>query len=291
MRRFSLVEPSSAQEASQFLTQYGDDAQVYAGGTELLMLLKLGILHCEYLIALKRIPNLDAIRYDQNSGSIHIGALATHRDVEHSPVMLKHLPTFSMMEKDVANVRVRNVGTIAGNLCFADPYSDPGTLLTCLQAEVILQRNDQQRTLPIDSFFVDAYSTSREDDELLVEIKIPPLPSHSAVSYETFRFYERPSANVAVLASLGSGDQKDLELTIAMGAVPPVPTRLDTVKLNSDIDPNKAAEAADEACQSRIQDMDLLEDFHGSPEYKRNLLRVLLRRATASAVANARTQM
>ena len=191
MRRLTRHEPGSIQEASQLLNTFGDSARVYAGGTEMLTLLKLGLVRCEHLINLKGIPGLDAIRYDEGTGWLHIGGLVTHRNVEHSKTVKKHLPAFAEMERGVANVRVRNVGTVAGNLCFADPYSDPGTLLSCLQAELVLQHGDSQRVVTIDSFLVDAYDTSREDDEILVEIRVPPLPPRSVATYQTFRFYER----------------------------------------------------------------------------------------------------
>ena len=289
MRRFRLHEPASVQEASQLLGQYGDAARIKGGGTELLILMKMGLLHCEHLINLKSVPGLDTIRYDEATGRLHIGALATHRDVEQSPLVLEHFPVLSQMEHDVANVRVRNVGTIAGNLCFADPYSDPGTLLACLQAEVVLQRGAQQRTIPIDTFSVDAYTTSREDDELLVEIRIPPLPPRSAAAYQTFRFYERPSANVAVMVSLGEDGENIKEFRVAVGVVPPVPTRLKAVEVAAqNANAKTVAEAADEASGSAVQDLDVFGDTHGSPAYLRNLVRVLLRRATGSALATAR---
>lgn len=288
MRRFKLHEPASVPEASQLLSQYGDGAKAFAGGTELLMLVKLGVLHPEHLINLKGVQGLKGIGYDKATGWLSIGALATHRDVELSPVVQEHLPVFSQMERDVANVRVRNMGTIAGNLCFADPYSDPGTLLTCLKAELVLQRGRQRRIVPIDSFFVDAYSTSREEDEILVEIKVPPLPARSAMAYETFKFYERPAANVAVMAAAGDGGGTGL--TVAFGAAAPTPTRLEPIKVDGRGDPEGAAQEAVEKARKAIDDLDLLEDFHGSKEYKRNLLRGLLRRAVVSAVAGARSR-
>jgi carbon-monoxide dehydrogenase medium subunit len=118
VRRFTLHEPASVQEASQLLSRYGDEAKAFAGGTELLMLVKLGVLHPAHLINLKGARGLKGIRYDQATGWLRIGALATHREVELSPVVQEHLPIFSQMEREVANVRVRNMGTIAGNLCF-----------------------------------------------------------------------------------------------------------------------------------------------------------------------------
>ncbi|MFQ6030337.1 MAG: FAD binding domain-containing protein, partial [Dehalococcoidia bacterium] len=127
MRRLTRHEPTSIDEACELLREHGDTAHLYAGGTELLTLLKLGLVNCANLINLKAIPGLDYVRYEESTGWLHLGALATHREVEQSQVVLEHFPVLAQMEQNVANVRVRNVGTVAGNLCFADPYSDPGT--------------------------------------------------------------------------------------------------------------------------------------------------------------------
>jgi carbon-monoxide dehydrogenase medium subunit len=151
-----------------------------------------------------------------------------------------------------------------------------------------LQRGRRRRTVPIDAFFVDAYSTSREEDEILVEIKVPPLPARAAVAYETFRFYERPSANVAVMAV--AGDEGGMELTVAFGAAAPTPTRLEPLQVDGRGDPERAAWEAVEKAGKAIDDLDLLEDFHGSQEYKRHLLRVLLRRAVISAMTEVRSR-
>ena len=287
MRRFKMHEPGSVQEASRLLAEYGDNAKAFAGGTELLMLLKLGVLHVENLVNLKHIPRLGGIRHDEASGWLRMGALMTHREMEKSPVAMKHMPVLCEMEHEVANVRVRNMGTVAGNLCFADPYSDPGTLLTALGAELTLQKGRRKRTVPIGSFLVDAYSTSREDEEILVEIGVPPLPARSGAAYETFRFYERPSANVAVVASMVDGG-RGAELRVAVGAAGPVPTALGPVRVGVRGGGSGIGEEAARTLGSAIDKLDLLEDFHGSKEYKRNLLKVLIKRATPRAVADAR---
>lgn len=288
MRRLIRHEPPSVQDACELLNKYGDTARVYAGGTELLTLMKLGLVRCEHLITLNGIPGLDSIRYDEATGWLHIGALATHRDVEHSDVILEHLPVLAQMEHDVANVRVRNAGTVAGNLCFGDPYSDPATLLTCLRSELVLQRAERQRVVPIDSFLVDAYATSREDDEILVEIRVPPPPPRSKAAYQTFRFYERPSANVAVMASFSEDGERIDELRVALGAVPPTPTRLTVAETAAqNTGSARVLEAVDEVSPRALEDVEVFGETHGSPEYQRSLARVLLRRALASILGAA----
>ena len=143
LRRFRLEEPESVQDASQLLARFGDSAKVYAGGTELLLVMKEGLAHYERLINVKKIRNLDGVKLD--NGLIAIGALSTHRQLSVSPILRQHLPAFVQMEANVANIRVREVGTIGGNLCFAEPHADPGTLLLVLGARLIAAKGTGQQ--------------------------------------------------------------------------------------------------------------------------------------------------
>src|SRR6185312_8684166 len=131
---FDLHRARSLDEAHELLERYGEDAAVVCGGTELLLLLKLGFAAYGHLVDVKGIEELGGVRVD--NGTLLIGATATHREIERSPAVLERLPALAAMERDVANIRVRNVGTLGGNLCFSDPHSDPATFLLTLDAEV-----------------------------------------------------------------------------------------------------------------------------------------------------------
>ncbi|MFQ6026358.1 MAG: FAD binding domain-containing protein, partial [Dehalococcoidia bacterium] len=162
---------------------------------------------------------------------------------------------------------------------------DPGTLLTCLESELVLQRGDQERVVPLNSFLVDAYTTCREDDEILVEIRVPPPPPRSQIAYQTFRFYERPSANVAVLVSRNEDGEHIDELRAVVGAVPPIPSRLTVVEVaaqNLGID--SVAEVVDQVSTEAMRDVEIFSETHGSEGYQCNLVRVLLRRALADTL-------
>src|SRR5207302_11225110 len=117
-------------EASQMLLTHGDDGRAYAGGTELLLAMKYAGLRYERLVDLKTISGLDGI--EDTSDGLRIGALATHHAIETSPLVRERLPVLAELESHVANPRVRCTGTLGGNLCFAEPHSDPATLLLCL---------------------------------------------------------------------------------------------------------------------------------------------------------------
>jgi carbon-monoxide dehydrogenase medium subunit len=117
--RFTIHQPQSVAEASELLARFGPDAAVYAGGTELLIVMKERLAHFPHLIDIKRIPGLKEIAFDPERHELSIGAVATHRDLERSPVVRERFPVLGMLEAAVANIRVRNAGTIGGNLCFA----------------------------------------------------------------------------------------------------------------------------------------------------------------------------
>ncbi len=132
LQPFRLEEPTSVDEASALLARYGDSARLYAGGTELLLVMKEGLLQYERLINIKGIPELTQMSLQD--GALHIGAATTHRTLERSPIVQDHFSTLADVEASVANVRVREVGTLGGNLCFAEPHADPGTLLQVYDA-------------------------------------------------------------------------------------------------------------------------------------------------------------
>ncbi len=124
---FALHRPRSLEEVEDLLEQHGDDAVVYCGGTELLLVMKLGLAAYPNLVDLKGVPELRVL--EERDGRLCVGAAVTHRELESSPFVHGLFPALAEMERRVANVRVRSVGTLGGNLCFSDPHSDPNLLL------------------------------------------------------------------------------------------------------------------------------------------------------------------
>ena len=120
---FTVHRPGSVEQASRLLADLGDDAAAYCGGTELLLAMKLGLAGYEHLVDLKRVYGLRGIGTD--GGAVRIGAATTHHEIETSATLRARYPEMRAMISRVANLRVRSVGTLGGNLCFADPHSDP----------------------------------------------------------------------------------------------------------------------------------------------------------------------
>lgn len=202
---FSILKPTTVIEASQLLREYGDNATIYAGGTELIYVMKEHLTSYSHLIDIKQIPGLGEIALSPDGKTLSIGALATHRQIERSPLVQKLLPVFAETEANVANVRVRSMGTIGGNLCFADPHSDPATLLAALGATFHLESTEGQRLIPADQFFTSLMETEREPHELLTEIAIPIPHAGVGVAYERIKLHERPTAAFAAVISVQDG--------------------------------------------------------------------------------------
>ena len=278
LRPFRLEEPESVKEASESLARYGDSAKIYAGGTELLLAMKEGLIHFECLVNVKKIPGLDQIT--QDNGSLRLGALSTHRQLERSETLQEKLPVLVEMERNVANLRVREVGTIGGNLTFAEPHADPGTLLLALDATVVAQKAGGSRDIPMTGFFVDAYEAAVEEDEVLTEIVVPLPDANAAVRYRKFGYLERPSAGVALHVMADEGRKSVKDVRIAVGCVGPKSIRVEeaeAVVRGKSLD--EAAQLMTEAGDIAGRAADAISDLHGSAEYKEHIVKVLLTRA------------
>ena len=205
------------------LAQFGEDAKLLAGGSELILLLKLGLIQPKHLIDLKRIPALDQVHFDEKGSSLRIGALVTHTALGCSNPVKERFPLLVRMEEQVANVRVRNVGTVVGNICFAEPHADPGTLLLAYGARVKARSQGSERILEMADFFADYYETRLKSDEIVTEIQIPECKENCTGAYLRFCPAERPLVSVAALIEWRGGAVHDIRLVL--GCVGPTPIR------------------------------------------------------------------
>jgi len=164
LRAFELHRPATVAEASALLAAR-PDAALYAGGTELLLLMKAGLVRPADVIDLKRIPDLGGLV--DGDDALAIGATVTHRALERSALVRARWPLVAGVAAHVANVRVRNVGTVGGNLAFADPHSDLTTLFLVFDATVRLGSAAGARELPVGDFVRGPYETARRADEVL----------------------------------------------------------------------------------------------------------------------------
>src|SRR5207247_10552540 len=170
-----LLQPTTVPEASAALDELGESAKIYAGGAELLLLMRHGLVRTESLNDVTKIARLHNLAWDGEA--LRIGSCVTHRTLETAPIMLEHAPTFAYAEAQVANVRVRNQGTLGGNLCFNDPHSDPATVLLVHNASVRIGSQNGERQLSLEGFVLDRYATALGSKERRTEVQRPPLPA------------------------------------------------------------------------------------------------------------------
>jgi carbon-monoxide dehydrogenase medium subunit len=284
LRRFRLEEPESVKEVSELLARFGESAKVYAGGTELLLAMKEGLVHYERLVNIKRLSGLNEVKLDNNT--VKVGALCTHHQLETSPVLQQKLPALVKLEQNVANVRVRQVGTLGGNICFAEPHADPGTLLMAMGAKLIAEKSSSKREISAEDFFVDAYETSLEPDEVLTEIQLPLPAAKSGIAYLKFGYLERPSVGVAVALTINGGGKSVSDIKVAVGCAGPAPKRVaEAEELLKGKSVDEASQNLQQAGKVAGSASQAISDLHGSQEYKEHIVGVLLKRAFQSALS------
>jgi len=285
LQPFTLHRPRTADEACALLARFGEDAVPYAGGTELLLIMKMGFAEPRHLVDVKRIAGLDGI--DAGSARMRIGATVTHRAVERSTAVRARCPVLAGVARHIANVRVRNVGTVGGNLAFADPHSDLATLLLVLDGEAELVSPRGRRTVPIGEFVRGPWETVRAPDELLAGVSFTPWPAGTPATYVKFGVHERPTLGIALAlvpdrgAGIGAA-------RLAVGRVNPRPTRVAAAEARlSGVTFAELGDVTGEVARLASESVDAVDDLHGSADYKREMVAVFTRRALATAAARA----
>jgi carbon-monoxide dehydrogenase medium subunit len=285
---FALHRPESVGQASRLLADLGDEGAAYCGGTELLLAMKLGLASYQHLVDLKRVSALRGIFAlppdGDGPGGIRIGAAATHREIETSPVLRARHPELCAMISQVANVRVRSVGTLGGNLCFADPHSDPASFLLAAGATMICQHGEATRRIPAAAFLTGPYETALAPGELLTAVELPARPDRTALSHLRMKLTERPAVTVTALLTLGAHEVAQARLIV--GSVGSVPFAADTAILTGAAPADFAARA--ETCaRQAAAGCTPLSDGEASAEYLRHLVFIHARQALRDAFARA----
>jgi aerobic carbon-monoxide dehydrogenase medium subunit len=277
LRRFEVHRVTTVDEAVALRVKYGDDAAIYAGGTELLLAMKLGVARWPHLIDVK--PIADLHRISATGGIVRIGATVTHWDLERDATVARALPALAALERNVANVRVRAMGTLAGNIAFAEPHADPPSLLLALGARIVVAGSKGERSVPIGEFLTGMYQTTLGPDEIIVAIDVPVPAKGRRAAYVKFQILERPSVGVAIAGELRGGRFAGAP-EVVVGAVDEMPRRVDT-KVLAGANATDAATADALAAAARAA-VDPVADLAGDVDYKRHLVGVFARRALAA---------
>lgn len=282
LRRFTIHQPKTTAEASQMLSEFGENGRLYAGGTELLLAMKHDLLRYEHLVDVKTVPGLDAIR--QKNSALIIGSTATHRAIERAAAVREHLLVLARMETKVANVRVRSTGTLGGNLCFAEPHSDPATLLQALEAKAHVQGKSGERTLTIDQLIAGAYETSLAPDELLTAVEIPLPAKSQRAAYVKFQIHERPTLGLALVLDVDEAGRNIRKARAVVGSISAMPCRSDKADAALVGSVAQVEKHLGEIAAALADAADPVDDLDGSAEYKRHLVGVFLKRAFVQAL-------
>jgi carbon-monoxide dehydrogenase medium subunit len=252
--------------------------------------MKQGLYEPKTLVNIKKIAELKGIRYDATEGLI-IGALVTHRELETSVLVREKFPVLCDAEREVANIRVRNMGTVGGNLASGEPLTDLSQIFIALDGRAMIAGLSGQRTIPVEELFVDFYTTSLAEDEILTEVVLPPLPARSGIDYIRFSsssVVDKPSVGVAVRLTLDSGAETVQSARIVLGCVGATPVRArkaEALVTGKKLTPELAAEAGNIASK----ECSPTSDLRGSEEYKRAIVRTLVKRAAVKAYERALT--
>lgn len=286
MRNFEYLEPTTVAEACALLKQHGGDAKVFAGGSHLTILMKQGLYQPKTLVNIKRIPDLKRLRFDPAEG-LMIGALVSHRELETSALVKEKLPILAEAESEVANIRVRHMGTVGGNLASGEPLTDLPQIFIVLDGKLKVAGPGGERMLPVEELFVDFYTTRLAEDELISEVILPPLPRNSGIEYIRFSsssVVDKPAVGVAVRLTLENEVVRAAR--IALGCVGPTPVRARKAEALT-IGKKFTAALGAEAGVAASTECSPVADLRGSEEYKRAIVGTLVRRAAAKAYERA----
>jgi carbon-monoxide dehydrogenase medium subunit len=287
IKDFEHFAPKTLKEALALLDKYQDDCKVICGGQSLLILMRQGLVAPKYLIDIKGISELNYIK-DGKDG-LKIGALTTHRTIEKSPLIKKKYPVLVEMENRLASIQTRNWGTIGGNICHGDPAGDPAPVLIALNATLSVAGTKGERNMPVEDFTLDYFETALGAGELLTEIQIPAPPPRTGTVYTKFNIIESDLATVGVAVSvtLGAGDGVCQDVRIALGAAAPMAMR--AKKAEAVLKGKKITDALlAEAGEVASTEAEPISDIAASEEYRRELVKVLVKRMGNEALARAK---
>lgn len=284
--KFHYAAPKTLEEALSLLAELGPEARPVAGGTDVLVRMKHHLLKPSALVSLMEIEELRPIRFDPEKG-LTIGATALLAQVASHPDIRRHYPAVASAAQKTANVQIRNMGTVAGNLCNAAPSADNAPTLLAMGAELHLASPAGGRTLPLEQFFKGPRQTALGPAELLTSIFVPLPPPGSGVSYQHVSARGRVDISAVCVGAMAVFDGETCrETRIALGAVAPTPFRSLTAEAplrGTAWTRELLAKAGDlAAVESRP-----ITDVRASAGYRRQMVAVLTRRALMEAKTRA----
>jgi carbon-monoxide dehydrogenase medium subunit len=285
MPNIKLLQPTSLDEALSLLSTRGDETKIVSGGTALVIMLRNRLIAPATLLSLGRLQELRSIRHEPGVG-LRIGALATIREAEMSSIVHEKQPMLAQTFGKVGNVRIRHAATVGGNLSEADYASDPPCVLVALRARVKARNAKGEREIPLTDFFKGFYETALAPDEILTELIVPDVAPGTRATYLKYvsrSSEDRPCVGMAmVLERQTDGTCKNLRLVA--GAVSETPQEVASAETAASGKQLSSA-VIDEIAGAYSTAIEPLSDLRGSAWYRKQLIRVMARRAMQQALA------
>jgi carbon-monoxide dehydrogenase medium subunit len=307
MKKFDYLKPKTLDEALSLLNQHSKKAAIIAGGTDVMVMIRQKTMSPGVLISLRGIPGLDQIEYD---GALRIGAMVTHRALEKSGLIRKEFSALADAVDALGSIQIRNVATIGGNICTAAPSADTATPLLVLEAQVKIKSLKEEKTLPIQEFFMGPGETILKKGEIVTELIIPkPLPNTGSAYWKHQRrlALDLPILGVSALLTLDKGtvscsdmlcttspissilhamEEDELickDVKIALGVVAPIPIR--AIKAENLLRGKKVSdELLEEVAETAAQEAQPRDTIRGEAWYRRDMIRVLVRRMAMKSI-------
>lgn len=286
--KFDYFTPRTLEEAVELLKKNESRGpRIMAGGTDLMVKMRLRTISPEVIISLKYIPNLDTIETDPQKG-LTIGATALLADVAAHPDIQRYFPAIAAAAGETANVQVRNMGTVVGNLCNASPSADNAPTLLVMDATVHIVGPEGKRDLPLNEFFKGPGITALETGEIVIAVSVPPPPPNTGVKYLNFSGrgkYDCSTVGIGALISLSEDTCHTAR--IAIGACAPIPMRAyktETLLTGNIIDETLLRSASTKAAEETVP----IDDLRASAKYRLKVVEVLTYRVLTEVCRIAR---
>ena len=280
---FTYLKPSTLQEALSMLADHRDECKIICGGQSLLVVMRQGMVVTDYLIDIKGLDELSYITYDEKEG-LKIGATTTHRTIEKSDLIKQKCPILIDIEKKVASIQIRNWGSIAGNLAHGDAQAgDLAPSLIALSAKVKLASSKGSRIMPLEEFYTGFFENAISNEELMVEVQVPPVRPRTATAYTKFNLIGNDQGIVGVASTVTveqGGACQEARIVLGNAGVIPIRAKNAEQVLRGKKIADKLLEEAGEAAAGEAEPV---SDIHASEEYRRHLIKVLTRRMVGRA--------
>ncbi len=281
---FTYFKPESLDEAIKLLGEH-PDGKLMAGGQSLIPIMRFRLAEPAYIIDINGLAGLDHVA--ENGDHLSIGALTREYEIDRSDLVRQRYPIINDTASTIADPLVRNLATVGGNLAHADPANDHPATMLALRASVVARGPKGERVIPIDDFFVDAFTTSLDPEEILTEIRIPKPPANSGAAYVKFERKVGDYAIAATAAYLELGaDGKIVNAGIGLTNASYKPLR--GVKAEAELNGQAPSlEVFKSAAEAASQESDPGSDLRGSADYKRAMIRTMTLRALNKAAERA----